>query len=260
MEKTKKNYWDKNWRNAGSGIKPTRRRKNYFWKRLDTVFDSIFRGPKANKKLLIEIGAGGSEWLPAISRAYGFKAYGLDYSQEGCERARKNLKEKKLKGEIICSDMFNPPKKLLNKFDVVCSFGLVEHFTDTTAAINACAKYLKPNGIIVTLIPNMTGLNGFFYKLLNKDIFDTHIPLTLNQLIQSHKNANLDVYYKSYLLGLPSVIDKDRNEIRFTRKFFRKIAHLFTKFIWWWEEKGIGVPENRFTSPYMICIAKSKKI
>jgi 2-polyprenyl-3-methyl-5-hydroxy-6-metoxy-1,4-benzoquinol methylase len=225
---------------------------------LGIVFDTIFKDLRAEEKLLIEIGAGGSEWLPVISEAYGFRVYGLDYSEEGCMRARKNLKETKLKGEIICSDMFNPPKTLLNKFDVVCSFGLVEHFTDTTAAINACAKYLKPKGIIVTLIPNMTGLNGFFYKLLNKDVFNTHVPLTLNQLSQSHKNANLDVYFEWYLLGLPGIIDKDRNESEFTRKIFRKIVHFLTKSIWWWEEKGIGIPENPLTSPYMICVAKSK--
>ncbi len=257
LRKSKKKYWDQNWANAGKGIKLTPK-KNFFWKRLDKAFDLIFKTTSKKKIKLIEIGAGASEWLPMICKKYKYEAFGLDYSKEGCRRARINLNEAGIKGVIICCDMFNPPKTYKNKFDVVCSFGLVEHFSDTTKAIKACANFLKPNGIIVTLIPNMTGLNGFFYKVFNRNVFDTHVPLNLDQLALAHENANLEIYHKSYLLGLPGIIDKERIESTVFKKIFRKTGYFFTQCIWWWEEKGLGIPENSVTSPYMICAAKLK--
>ena len=138
------------------------------------------------------------------------------------------------------------------KFDVVCSFGLVEHFSDTAQAVAACASFAKPGGLVLTLIPNMTGLNGFFYKTLNRRVFDTHVPLTLSQLVQAHKQSGLDVYCESYLLGLPGIIDENRNESSLFRALLRKCAHYLSRVIWWAEERGVGVPENQITSPYMI--------
>jgi SAM-dependent methyltransferase len=53
-------------------------------------------------------------------------------------------------GEIVCADLFAPPPHLLAQFDVVVSFGVVEHFDDTAACVAACARLVKPGGLMVT--------------------------------------------------------------------------------------------------------------
>jgi len=255
IRKSSKEFWDQNWKFAGNGLKPAHK-KNLFWKRLDSIFDSIFFDLKTKNLRLIEIGAGASEWLPKLNNRYSFSVSGLDYSEEGCDRARHILLDAGIDGHIYYGDMYSPPKELLGTYDVVCSFGLVEHFSDTSEAVNACAKFLKPGGIIVTLIPNMKGLNGLFYKMLSKKIFDTHVPLSLNQLTKAHTDAGLKVYFGSYLMGLPNLIDGDRFEPVRIKRYIRTTAYFITRLIWWLEEKGVGVPANPMTSPYLICAAK----
>ena len=256
LRKSSKEFWDQNWKFAGKGLKPEQER-NLFWKRLDSIFDTIFFDIETTNLRLIEIGAGSSEWLPKLNNRYLFSVSGLDYSEEGCERARHILMDADINGHIYCGDMYSPPDGLLGTYDVVCSFGLVEHFSDTSAAVSACAKFLKPGGVIVTLIPNMKGLNGLLYKMLSKNIYDTHVPLNLNQLTKAHIDAGLKVYFGSYLMGLPNLIDGDRIEQVWVKRYIRRGAYFITRLIWWFEEKGIGVPANSITSPYLICAAKS---
>lgn len=253
--KSTKEYWDDNWKRAGSGI-GSAVRKNLFWHKLDLAFIEAFSEIKCEKSRLIEVGAGASEWLPRLNKDFLFEVSGLDYSQEGCDRARTILEKSGVKGEIYFGDMFSPPKDLVGKFDVACSFGLVEHFTDTAEAVRACASFVRPGGIILTLIPNMSGLNGFFYKLFNRQVFDTHVPLNLDQLVQAHIDAGLKPYFSRYLMGFSGVIDNTRYEPVTWRRYLRKLSYLLTQLIWALESKGWGVPENKVTSPYMICVAK----
>jgi 2-polyprenyl-3-methyl-5-hydroxy-6-metoxy-1,4-benzoquinol methylase len=255
IRKSSKEFWDQNWKLAGDGLK-SKYEKKLFWKRLDSIFDAIFFDIETANLRLIEIGAGASEWLPRLNFRYLFNVSGLDYSKEGCERARRILEDAGVPGHIYYGDMFVPPNELIGTYDVVCSFGLVEHFSDTKIAINACAKFLKPGGIIVTLIPNMKGLNGLLYKTLSKNIYETHVPLDLNQLTKAHIDVGLKVYFGSYLMGLPNLIDGNKIESLWIKRYIRKGAYFITRLIWWLEEKGIGVAPNPLTSPYIVCAAK----
>ena len=36
-----------------------------------------------------------------------------------------------VKGDIVCADFFSPPESMIEEFDVVISFGVLEHFEDT---------------------------------------------------------------------------------------------------------------------------------
>lgn len=253
--KSTREYWDDNWRKAGDGI-GSGVRKNFFWHRLDLAFRKAFSVIECKELNLIEVGAGASEWLPRLNRDFLFNVSGLDYSQEGCDRARDILAKLGIKGDIYLGDMFSPPENLLGKFDVACSFGLVEHFTNTAEAVRSCANFVVPSGIVLTLIPNMTGLNGILYKLFNRQVFDTHVPLNLDQLVQTHIDAGLKPYFSCYLMGLPGVIDNSRYEPVVWRRWIRKLSYLITRLIWWLESRGVGIPENKVTSPYMLCAAK----
>jgi 2-polyprenyl-3-methyl-5-hydroxy-6-metoxy-1,4-benzoquinol methylase len=53
---------------------------------------------------------------------------------------------------------------MVSAFDVVISFGLVEHFEDTDACLKAINKFLAPKGLLITFIPNMVGFTGFLTK------------------------------------------------------------------------------------------------
>jgi 2-polyprenyl-3-methyl-5-hydroxy-6-metoxy-1,4-benzoquinol methylase len=251
-------YWDENWRRASSNAIPgsDSRSRSYFWHRMDSALAKCLGDQDWVGCRLIEIGAGASEWLPYLGRRFGFKVEGLDYSSIGCQRARENLAKHDVPGVIHQSDMFDPPILLLGQYDVVVSFGVVEHFSDTRSAIEACAAFLKPGGLIITLIPNMKGLHGWLYRIFDKKIFDIHVPLSSRDLVRAHIEAGLKVFLSEYLLGLPGVADQNRNEPVAVRRMLRRMMFYLSRFYWGLEARGLGIPENPLTSPYIVCAAK----
>ena len=250
-------YWDENWRRHGGsqGAQLLNQGGGYFWRRIDQSLDSIFSRLGPGEHRLIEIGAGASEWLPYLHRRFGFAVHGLDYSEVGCQRARENLAALGVPGEIHLADMFSPPEELCGSFDVVVSFGVIEHFGDTAAALTACSRYARPGGLVVTMIPNMKGLYGQLYQLFDRRVFDIHVPLDLDDLSKAHRQAGLPVASGEYLLGLPGVVDKDRIEPVLWRRIARTLVFRLSRAYWWLEEHGLGFRENRLTSPYIICSA-----
>ena len=122
-------------------------------RRFDALFRELFAG-LPTPDALVEVGCARSAWLPYFGREFGFGLHGLDYSELGCEQERTILVESGLAGEITCADLFAPPRALLGAFDVVVSFGVVEHFSDTGAVTAAMAALLRPGGLLITVIPN----------------------------------------------------------------------------------------------------------
>ena len=86
------------------------------------------------------------------------------------------------------------------QFDVVVSFGLIEHFEDTVSIVRAASRFLKPGGMLITNIPNMTGLIGYLQRILNKPVYDVHKLLDQHMLRNSHECAGLEVIECEYFL------------------------------------------------------------
>lgn len=257
--KTTVEHWDENWQRASSSaIRGNRATQSatFVWQRMKRSFDRALACLDPSRASLIEVGAGGSEWLPLLRKTYGFQVTGLDYSEVGCVRARAIMEDDGLDGQILQGDMFFPPMELIGAFDAVVSFGLVEHFEDTSGAISACARFARPGGVVITTIPNMAGLYGHAFKLYDRRTYDAHVPLTPAQLANAHRTAGLDVLFSECLFGLPGVMDGDRLETSSFKRVFRSAAHRLTKLHWSLEARGFGFPENRFTSPYLMCVAK----
>lgn len=250
-------YWDENWRrtNARDAISVEQGRDSYFYRRAHRAFKTIFTSYAPNAHNLLELGAGSSRWLPYFAQEFKFDVAGLDYSKVGCEQAREILAAARVDGVIHQGDLFEPPQELMERFDIVASFGLVEHFADTAAIFTACGKYLKPGGLIITMIPNMRGLHGALYKVFDRKVFDIHVALSLDDLSRGYRAAGLQPVVGEHLLGLPGVIDPYREEPVFVRRIIRKMVARWSAWYWRIEERGGGLRENSVTSPYLLCAA-----
>jgi len=68
------------------------------------------------------------------------------------------------------ADVFNLPSNLEGKFDVVSSFGLVEHFEgeERLEVFKSHVKILRAGGCAVILVPNRQYLPGQFYKFISE--------------------------------------------------------------------------------------------
>lgn len=124
---------------------------------------------------------------------------GIDYSEKGCELARQNLELAGVSGDIYCSDLFCPPAELLGQFDVVVSFGLVEHFVETDRCVAALSRFVRPGGMLLTTSPNLAGAVGLLQRILGRDIYDKHRPLDRRMLLAAHGPSHLNVLDCDYL-------------------------------------------------------------
>ena len=155
--------WDYAWRE--------RKVRDYLWlkitpsnRRLARIFKHYL---KSGNKRILEIGCAPGRWLIDFHQQFGFQVFGIDYSMNGCKRAREALKRRNITGNIIYGDVLDASfqMKYEGYFDVVYSLGFIEHFADPLPIINTHLKLLKKGGIMFITMPNY-GDRTLYRKLL----------------------------------------------------------------------------------------------
>ena len=260
-DKAGKQYWDDIWcaGEISNVVDPHQPQlNNYINRRFHEYFCQAFSSVTTRSKKILEIGCARSAWLPYFAKEFGFKVYGIDYSNIGCRQARQVLFNAGIEGEVVCADFFSPPETMLEAFDVVISFGVAEHFEDTAGCINAFSRFLKPNGIMITIMPNVVGLIGLVQKLLNRPVFDTHSLLDRETLRKTHEVCGLEVLQCDYFVSLSfSVLNLNGIQIGTIEFLMKKIILtllVYLSFMVWLIETKVGLfRQNRLLSPYINC-------
>ncbi len=185
QDKAGKIYWNSTERNQEIDMRPFSPNRGGIRGFGKTVWHKAFRTALAEfaggDKKLLELGCGGSAFLPYFSREFGLQVDGMDYSERGCELARLMCQVNGVNTQIVCSDFFHAPPEMLGAYDVVASFGVVEHFTDTEKTLAQFAKFLRPGGLMITTVPNLDGLVGLAQRALASDIFGKHVVIHLRE-------------------------------------------------------------------------------
>jgi len=121
------------------------------------------------------------------------------YVHEGLVKqllAKNGLQDGDIK--IIEADLFNYTPA--EKYDMVLSFGLIEHFSDTKAIINTHLQFLKPGGTLFITLPNFTGVNGWVQRKFDLDNYNKHYidcmnPVFLAESCKQLGLKNIESYY-----------------------------------------------------------------
>lgn len=264
MDKAGKKYWNNIWEateNARAINPRVLSPKNWVNRRFHRWFVRLFGLPPRRSLVLLELGCGASGWLPYFSKEFGFQVSGIDYSPIGCGLAEQILEHSEVDAQVICCDLFDPPKYMEEAFDVVVSFGLIEHFEDTVSIVKAASKFLKPGGMLITSIPNMTGLIGYLQRTLNKPVYDVHKLLDQNMLRSLHECAGLKTIECEYFLatnfgvcGLDGV--RTTTPVGFLKKAFVGGLSRMSMLIASIEDRVGEFPARKFASPYINCVAR----
>jgi len=256
-------HWDELWA-AGSIQTPANPRDhtrgNLVKVRFDRLFRETFAVVETRGKALIEVGAARSVWLPYFAREFGFTVCGLDYSEIGCEQERQILARAGIDGRVVHGDLFMPPPDILGAFDVACSFGVVEHFRDTAAAVAAVARLVRPGGLVFTEVPNMAGACGWLARWLNRANFDVHVALDAGRLRAAHEAGGLEVVRSDYFLGhyigiVPSP-PADTSAGRMAARALRLANYADVLLRVAGDRTGLHLPATRWAAPYVVCIAR----
>jgi 2-polyprenyl-3-methyl-5-hydroxy-6-metoxy-1,4-benzoquinol methylase len=264
--KTIKKYWDGIWQQE-TITKPIDPHfpgiKNYIVRMYHSFFIQSFLSLDTKHSKLLEIGCANSSWLPYFHKEFDFNVSGLDYSEIGCNNAIMNLNNEGVVGEIFCADLYTPPLQMLECYDVVISFGVVEHFEDTYKCLEALSIFLKSGGLLITSIPNMSGFLGLVQKHVNRPIFDIHNPLDRDEFHSAHEIAGYNVveckYFISTNFGVCNLNGIPRKKISWRiKKTALAVLTRVSMLVWMIESKLGRLPTSRLFSPHIICIARKQ--
>jgi 2-polyprenyl-3-methyl-5-hydroxy-6-metoxy-1,4-benzoquinol methylase len=255
-------YWDRGWKELGDlppPIDPRSSKLRDHWKRSFCEFFEAWI-PKAvpERGRLIEVGCARSVWLPYFAKSWGYQVAGLDSSEIGCRQAEAILKREGVKGTIYHADLFRPPEEVLEAFDVVISFGLVEHFWPTSQVVRALGRFLKPGGIMVTVVPNMSGIVGSLQRLLNSEVFRMHVVLSACRLRKAHEEAGLRVEFAGYHMVCNFGVLNAGTRSWGARRAVLALLRGISLGLWFLERKGFRQSPGRLLSPYVGCVASRR--
>lgn len=263
IDKAGEEYWTKVW--AESQLSPpvdvnSKALNDHPYRILHKFYSEVFKNQDAKNQTLVEIGCGNSVFMTYFAKQFGFKVSGIDYSELGCEQSRQILKRDGVDGDILLVDAFNPPAELREKYDVVCSFGVAEHFTDTAKALEAFAAFLKPGGILITSVPNLAGATGFLQKYINRPVYDIHVPMDKPYLEEANRKAGLTLLKSRYFVSVSFAVTLEGKDAQIPfylpKKIFLKSIRYFSKVIWMFEEMFGSLPEGKLFSAGIITAAQ----
>lgn len=255
-----KEYWDSVLKKAVLPRVNSQETFNYYgtMKFIDQVL------ARAQKKTILEIGCGSSGWLPYFAQKYNYLVSGLDYSEIGCRLAEHNLKMLNIKyDEIICEDIYNWKTK--KKYDVIFSYGVIEHFEDPESILKIIYNKLNNDGIVITLVPNLQGLNGKLFKRFVKDIYDMHKVISKDYLREIHERTGFHNIKTEYIgpFFLNSNWEKSQHWLfkqkTLRRKVLLKTVSRMNCLMGDFQVKLNVEPVNRFFSPYIVSIMKKSR-
>jgi SAM-dependent methyltransferase len=128
--------------------------------KMSRLLRELLKGMNMTNPKILELGAATGLLTRWLLNQYGGRGVLVDKS-EASFRAYTALKDN-LKQNItyINEDLFR--LELDDTFDLVCSFGLIEHFVDKKSVLDAHRKFVASGGMIVILVPLDSPLSRVF--------------------------------------------------------------------------------------------------
>jgi len=196
----------------------------------------------------LELGGFPGHYSIFLTRWCKVKASLLDYVIHPEIFKKLIAKNKIAEGEIknIETDLFNYAPT--EKYDLVFSNGLIEHFENTKEIIKIHVDFVEKDGVLFISLPNFKGFNGWLqktfdpenYKIHNIDSMDIEL---LRTIAEDLKLKNIEVYYYGkFLMWLENIKSKS---IIFKASF--KLTWFFLKVFF----KIIPIETKAF-SPYIV--------
>ncbi len=165
----------------------------------------------------------------------GYKISGVDLHQENSKSLKQHLENQYKVGGFYSEDIFD--FKFKKKYDLVCSFGLIEHFKDFLDVIEIHNKIVQNEGTIFITTPNY---RGFFQKIIYKYFYPKDYSIHNIDSMRPDvwevflRNKGYEIIFCGYCGGMKYWVNP------YNRKFLAKtflriwirIANIVNKLLW----------------------------
>jgi len=163
------------------------------------VFDAHLT-PGAGKTA-VEIGGAPGQYLAYVAKSLGYAITCIDYSAVGCRKTEENYRLLGINGRVVRRDIFEKAEG--ERFDLVYSLGLIEHFSDLIEVVERHVQLVKSGGLLVLGVPNLRGVNGWFFRRLDPSVYATHnlTTMDLSTWASFERPLGLETLFKGYISG-----------------------------------------------------------
>jgi len=130
---------------------------------LNKMMGKLLKGREPHNPRTLELGAATGVLTRWFIEQYGGTGVLVDNSEASFQAYNTMKYDLKHYMTYIKADLFE--LELDERFDMVCSFGLIEHFEDKKNVIEVHKRFVIPGGMIVIIVPMDTPLTRTFFEL-----------------------------------------------------------------------------------------------
>lgn len=197
----------------------------------------------------IEVGGFPGLYSAWFNKKFGYNPTLLDFfvKNEIISRVEETNGLKPGTIEVIEADFFSFETD--KKYDVVFSWGFIEHFNDIQDVVDRHYRLLSKNGHLLIGLPNFKGISGFFTRLVDKEFLKIHNLecMEIDYLTRICKQLNIQDFEVFYY-GKPKIWLNASSP--YNNSFFRKLVWGVNMII-----RHIPI-KGRLISPHLIIKAK----
>lgn len=260
MTLSSKQYWESV--NARDRARPCFE-NGFFSSPIPAIFNDItdrFFISDGNKKI-IEIGCAPGHKLTQFAARYGYEPYGVEYTALGADATRKTFMRHHIPPEhVFLKDFFDADFQRAHRyaFDVVMSFGFIEHFYDPRSALAAHVDMLRPGGLLLIMIPNIRGIYYPLLRFLEPHVLAIHNTEIMKKKIFQNLFQSIGMqelfcdYYGLLNFGLLQARGNFRTALL---KMLWRMQSLINPVMSFFYHPLL---ENRTTSPYLLYIGRKE--
>lgn len=153
---------------------------------------------------ILDGGCGNGINLILLEKMFRVASFGIDISTKALAAAEKNIADLRSNTVIKHGDVRSIPFAD-NNFDIVMSWGVIEHFIDYELAIEEFRRVLKPSGTLNLIQPNkfsLRHLKKLYLEMMGKWEFGMQINFSPNficSLLKDRGFQNIRFVVKPYL-------------------------------------------------------------
>lgn len=174
MELTETKFWEDYWQNCELPSLPSE--SIGYDRALAHALETNLVGLKGE---VFEVGCAPGKWLAFLAQKFVTRSSGIEYTEAGMQATLRNLDTLGVPtGDIFSGDFFI--KEPEPKYDLVMSFGFIEHFDNPDEVVRRHLRWLKPNGTLVIGVPNFNGIYRPMQAILDQEILDKHNLSVMN--------------------------------------------------------------------------------